>query len=246
MKVTLLGTGAAAPQRRRANTSLAAEHRGKLTVFDCGPETPRRLLEAGYTLDRVDRLVVSHAHGDHILGVPLLLKGMEILGRTRPLHLHGPREALQAARLLTETTFAGFFRKQPYPLRLHGWTGPRVSQGDLRAARAIHGVPAYAVRLGPLVYSGDTSPCPGVVELARGARLLVHEASAPARFEEAANRYGHSSARQAGEASHRSGARRLLLVHLDHRSRPRLLEREAGRETGSDVEAGSDLQRARI
>jgi ribonuclease BN (tRNA processing enzyme) len=57
-----------------------------------------------------------------------------------------------------------------------------------------------------LAYSCDTMMFPGLVELARGSHILIHEAAGNDGF-------GHSSARQAGEVASEAGAKKLLLIH---------------------------------
>jgi ribonuclease Z len=79
-----------------------------------------------------------------------------------------------------------------------------------------------------VVYTGDTSPSPEIVELAMDSDLLIHDSTADASLSEKANRYGHSSNVQAAEAARKAGARRLLLIHISPRfgpqDSPRILE----------------------
>lgn len=65
--------------------------------------------------------------------------------------------------------------------------------------------------------AGDTLPCSAAVELARGADLLVHEATFGAAHRELAPLRGHSTAAQAAEIARQAGARRLVLTHFSAR-----------------------------
>jgi ribonuclease BN (tRNA processing enzyme) len=91
----------------------------------------------------------------------------------------------------------------------------------LRTTPVEHPVPAYALRVehdgASLVYSGDTGPCAGLVELARGADVLLCEASwphvVPGRWDEPPPGL-HLSGRQAGEHATAAGVGRLLITHV--------------------------------
>jgi ribonuclease BN (tRNA processing enzyme) len=99
--------------------------------------------------------------------------------------------------------------------------GAGVGGLTVRAAPVEHPVTAYALRVehegASLVYSGDTGPCPALVDLARGADVLLCEASwlhvAPGRWAEPPTGL-HMSGRQAGEHAAAAGVGRLLLTHV--------------------------------
>ena len=79
-----------------------------------------------------------------------------------------------------------------------------------------------------IVYSGDTTPYKKMVEFAKDADVLIHEATVDSSLEEKANQYGHSSARQAAEIAKKANVRFLFLVHISSRYKnPEPLEKEA-------------------
>ena len=80
-----------------------------------------------------------------------------------------------------------------------------------------------AMVLGPprrgrkIVYTGDTLPSNRVLEAARDADVLIHDATADTALEEKANRYGHSTGRQAAEIARDAGVHALILTHVSPR-----------------------------
>ena len=79
-----------------------------------------------------------------------------------------------------------------------------------------------------IVYTGDSAPAEDVEKFAQNADVLIHEASVDSSLEEKANRYGHSSARQAAEIAKKANVRYLFLFHISPRYRkPKVLEAEA-------------------
>ena len=91
-----------------------------------------------------------------------------------------------------------------------------LAGATVRAGRVDHLCDAYGLRVEAggrsIVYSGDTGPCQGLVGLARGADVLLCEATWPHRDD--APRGVHLSGRQAGEHAAAAGVGRLLLTHV--------------------------------
>ena len=79
-----------------------------------------------------------------------------------------------------------------------------------------------------VVYTGDTKPCNKVVEFARNADLLIHDATFLSDLEDVAIEYGHSTARQAAEIAKEANVDRLVLTHISPRYLDdRAIEKEA-------------------
>jgi ribonuclease BN (tRNA processing enzyme) len=92
-----------------------------------------------------------------------------------------------------------------------------------------------------IAFTGDTSPCDNILPLARGADLLLHEATYCATLnpEYPEGLHGHSTARAAGLSAAAAGVKRLGLVHIspEYAGRHEVLIAEAQREFSGEVTA---------
>src|SRR5215472_16462169 len=87
--VIFLGTGGSIPTRERSLPAVAMRREGDLFLFDCGEGTQRQMMQAGLGFSRPMSIMISHLHGDHVLGLPGLLQTMSSLVRDKPLDLYG-------------------------------------------------------------------------------------------------------------------------------------------------------------
>jgi ribonuclease Z len=94
--------------------------------------------------------------------------------------------------------------------------GKTISLPDGRTVRPADLVGAPR-RGRALIYTGDTRPHLAVIEAARGADLLVHEATFGGDEQERAQETGHSTAAEAARVAAEAGARRLVLTHISSR-----------------------------
>ncbi len=112
-KLTILGCGSALPASGRHPTGQILEHNGKFLLIDCGEGTQSRMRENKISFDKISHIFISHLHGDHYFGLPGLISTMNLLGRTRDLHLFGPAGLIRILELQFELgkTFLSFSLK---------------------------------------------------------------------------------------------------------------------------------------
>lgn len=89
--ITFLGTGNAVPTRQRNHTAILFNYKNENILLDCGEGTQRQFKYAGISPCKLTRLLITHWHGDHILGIPGLLQTLELSGYSKILDIHGPR-----------------------------------------------------------------------------------------------------------------------------------------------------------
>ena len=92
-----------------------------------------------------------------------------------------------------------------------------------------------------IVYCTDTSPCDSAVELAKGADLLIHEATYPGGEEKLAHQRGHSTAIDAAHCAHAANAKQLVLTHISQKYPRADLFVDQAREIFANTLAAHDL-----
>jgi ribonuclease Z len=85
------GTAGSLPTARRGLPATLVRAGGDRLLFDCGEGTQRQLLRAGGLPD-VDAIFITHFHLDHWLGLPGMVKTLDLRGREKPLAIYGPPE----------------------------------------------------------------------------------------------------------------------------------------------------------
>ena len=89
-KIFLVGTGGMLPLKSRWLTSCYIEHNGKAVLIDCGEGTQIALNEFGCKISRIDLILVTHRHADHVSGLPGFLLSLGNTSRTKPLDIYVP------------------------------------------------------------------------------------------------------------------------------------------------------------
>jgi ribonuclease Z len=245
-RVTLLGSAATLANRQHDSVYLLVEHAGGALLIDCAGSPPHKLDRAGVNLHQISDVLLTHDHADHLYGFPLLVQGLMLYQWAEQwsgqLRVWGLWETLATAQALLKTL--GLWERieidwRPIPPASNHLV---FESADLRVLTAPvqHLRPTLGVRLEGrqtgrvLAYSSDTEPCPAVVTLARGANVLLHEAT----NQKAGS--GHSTPAGAGEMAARAGAGRLVLVHFDPSLDPNVLQAQAAKAFGGPVEVGQD------
>jgi ribonuclease BN (tRNA processing enzyme) len=229
MRLIVLGCSGSGPGPASPASGYLVEAGDARLVVDLGNGTLGALQRH---LDpwELDAVVFSHLHPDHCADFSSLVVHRRYHPRppfdpaTRRLPVYAPAEAPDrfaaayaasaAERATTDLGDVFTF----HPLSDRGDTA--VAGVALRAGLVDHPCEAYALRLEhggrSLVYSGDTGPCEGLVELARGADVLLCEATWPHVTEWWAQPPPgvHLSGRQAGEHAAAARVGRLLLTHV--------------------------------
>ena len=107
MEITFLGTSSAVPSKHRNHTAIVLKHFGEVMLFDCGEGTQRQLTYAKISPMKIDKIFITHYHGDHILGLAGLIQSMGFRGRSEDLDIYGPKGLNKLINAISNT---GFFQ----------------------------------------------------------------------------------------------------------------------------------------
>jgi ribonuclease BN (tRNA processing enzyme) len=220
--VTVLGSGTCIPSLVRSSCAILMQIGERQLVFDSGPGTMRRLLEAGTDIYRVDYLFYSHFHPDHTAElVPFLFanKYPDPGRRRRPLTVVGG-PGLKRFLAGLESVYGHWIQLADDIIdvieldgrRPHGLTGEGFR---VTAAPVEHNPESIAFRVetpsgASVVYSGDTDFSERLAGLARHAGLLICESAVPDEQKVP----GHLTPALAGQIATEAAVERLMLTHF--------------------------------
>jgi ribonuclease Z len=146
VKATFLGSGGSVPTKKRNLPSFVVRTDGGLVMFDCGEGTQKQFLIARLGFNREMRILISHMHADHILGIPGLLHSMSFMGRTRDLEIYGPPGICEFVKCTTETVkFRAMFPVRTVEVR--AGSVAKTPSYSIKAAWADHDIPCLAYSL---------------------------------------------------------------------------------------------------
>jgi len=116
-ELIFLGTSASAPSIRRGLSSAVVLHKEYRFLVDCGEGTQRQLLMSGLGFRRLDRILLTHGHLDHILGLGGLASTFARWEMIPEMRIFGGQWALQRVRALLHVVFGP--GKPPLDIDLH-------------------------------------------------------------------------------------------------------------------------------
>ena len=107
IEIVFLGTSASAPSVRRGLPSTMIMHRDRRFLIDAGEGTQRQLLRSGLGFKRLDTVLLTHGHLDHILGLGGIASTFARWEAADHLDIHGGRWALERVRELMAVVVRG-------------------------------------------------------------------------------------------------------------------------------------------
>ena len=222
-QLQFLGTGTAFHTDGRGSQCILVQPAAPAPPFlvDLGPTAMAAVMRMGVELERLDRLFVTHLHGDHVAGWPFLLLHLNFIEkRSRPLDVHGPQgvrgclEGLMRLcyRDIIEDTKLGFeIRYHELPVTTSSGLNAGAFNFDVLPMDHHPSSIGYRFDLGgkTLGVTGDTRWCANLEELARGSEVFLIECTTVNKVEQA-----HVSLGEIRERVDSLGDGQVVLVHL--------------------------------
>jgi ribonuclease Z len=138
MKLIFLGTAAGRPTRTRSLPSIALQYDGEIILFDCGEGAQRQMISL-VSPSRIEKIFISHFHGDHYLGLGGLVQTMSLNKRESPLSIYGP---VNTVDYMNHYFSSGHFGIR-FPISLHEMQETTIEEEyyTIKSFPVEHGVP---------------------------------------------------------------------------------------------------------
>jgi ribonuclease Z len=143
IKINFLGTSAQIPSVKRNHSAILLTYEGENILVDCGEGTQRQFRKAGINPGKVTRLLITHWHSDHILGIPGLLSTLALSGYCKKLYIYGPKGTREFMRDLLHM----FNFQKKYEIVVEETNGGKFFETPdfyLESERMQHGIPTNA------------------------------------------------------------------------------------------------------
>ncbi len=225
MHIVFLGVGEACDERL-ANTSILVSYQGygkgqQNILLDCGFSVPQRFFQFIQDPDSLSGLWISHFHGDHFMGAPLLFLRLWEMKRKLPMYCIGPKGLQEKIESAMDLSYPGFREKISYPLEFYEVSpGDRLDLFGLSWSFAVtdHWQHNLALCLQnqdqSIYYSGDGGPTPQCEELSQDCSLIIQEG-----FLIDQSMFGHGNLDRCLQLAYKAKARQLAIVHVQREVR---------------------------
>lgn len=252
--VTILGSGTCVPSLKRSSCSVLIEVGNAKLLFDSGPGTMRRLLEADTTIFEISHIFYSHFHPDHTGEfVPFLFSTKYPDGQKRkdPLTVTAGRGFLDFYSRL-KNVYGHWIEIEPGLLNIIELDNNKrdthqFNDFSVQSAPMDHNEESIAYRMTSadgksIVYSGDTDYNENLIELAENADLFICESALPDKFRVK----GHLTPSLAGKIARQAGVKKLVLTHFYPECGQTDIEQECRKFYSGPLVLAEDLMRIEV
>jgi len=223
-KITFLGNCANVTAHREGVCFVIEMDETRILV-DASPGVVSRIYQAGLLPTDIDTIVITHCHGDHILGFPYFVFANfyeRVIGKNGPakIRLIALPEVIRGLYQMLDICHYDV-TKYPFSIVNMPVTGGEtlvIGPMTVSPVKVKHSVPTIGLRFEgkglSITYSSDTIYSEQLVQLAQGTDLLIHEAMGTSGMGNMLHPGGHSVSEDAANAAVASRAARLAITHM--------------------------------
>ncbi len=219
VEIQFLGSGDAFGNGGRLQACIHVRTDETRFLLDCGASALVGMKRFGVDPSEIDRVLISHLHGDHFAGIPFLILDGQFSRRTRPLRIAGPPGVEERVREAMEILFPGSSQVQ----RKFSVDFAEMKESTVNFYEGVSVIPypavhpsgstSFALRVScagkEIGYSGDTEWTENLISVAREADLFISECYI---FDKKINY--HLSYQNLQEQKEKLGYHRLILTHM--------------------------------
>lgn len=198
-------------------------------MIDCSGSPYRKLLQLGIDTDKLQHVLITHEHVDHVYALPSLVECLWIKGRKEPLHIYALPSAMKVVETLLDLWELRDRFINKFPIHLHVIHGHedelvlKTPEFTVRTTPTVHAVPSVATKLifpsgKTFVYSSDTAPCQTLIDFARGVDTFLMECTFCDADGELAEITRHIHTSEYRDVAAEVGAANTILIHHSDQS----------------------------
>lgn len=145
IKITFLGTSASIPSANRNPTSILLQYKDENILIDCAEGTQRQLRKAKLNPCKINKILITHWHGDHVFGMPGLFQTMVLSEYNREMSIFGPKNTKNFMKNFV-SIFVPVFKFKAEVHEIDSYKKPFFETEDfyLEAEKMEHGTPTNA------------------------------------------------------------------------------------------------------
>ena len=134
MKIVFLGTASMQPTKERNLSSLLFTHDDENILFDCGEGTQRQMKIASLKSTKITRIIISHFHADHVLGLSGLIRSLIASDYQKVLHVYGPK----GLKKFFDNMLNSAYYSNDLKFELHEFSKGKIFDNDKFSIEALH------------------------------------------------------------------------------------------------------------
>lgn len=222
MKITLLGLGGWISNPWLEYVSILVESGSDKFLIDAG-EGVYKILRRSLKIDINDLtgIIITHAHGDHILGLPTIFlwtyyRGWKVKVLALSNVIENIKQLVKTVHMEKTLSCVDFITisSSNEPIKVY-----ETESSEIYAVNTNHVIESIGIKIiekntgKTITYTSDTAPTENIVKLAMNSDVLIHEVSMSSGFEENAHKHGHSTIRDALEIASKAKCRYLIPIH---------------------------------